>query len=78
MGSVLLIQMKREELLQFAQDAITGLKINSDIARSVMNQCFVGTFFIPSLQCEERARRAEFVNMSQLSFRNSYLLTKYL
>ncbi|KAK4279930.1 hypothetical protein QN277_011626 [Acacia crassicarpa] len=27
------VLMKREELLQFAQDAITGLKINSDIAR---------------------------------------------
>lgn len=36
----LVLQVKREELLQFAQRAITGLKINSDLARSVRNRGF--------------------------------------
>jgi hypothetical protein len=31
--SFLPFQAKRDELLQFAQDAISGLKINADIAR---------------------------------------------
>lgn len=34
------VLVKREELLQFAQRAITGLKINSDLARSVRNRGF--------------------------------------
>ena len=32
--------MKREELLQFAQSAISGLKINADLGRWVRNELF--------------------------------------
>lgn len=34
------LQVKREELLQFAQGAMSGLKINYDLARSVRNKGF--------------------------------------
>lgn len=34
------IQVKREELLQFAQGAITGLKLNADIGRCITSDSY--------------------------------------
>lgn len=33
-------QAKREELLQFVQGAISGLKVNADLMRLLQNICF--------------------------------------
>lgn len=38
-------QIKREELLQFAQGAIAGPKINADLARWLRNIFFLLLFF---------------------------------
>lgn len=46
-ASVLPIQVKREELLQFAQGAITGLKLNADLGRCVRNKNLI-VFILPS------------------------------
>ena len=37
--ALFLFQVKREELLQYAQGAIAGLKIYADIARLLRNIC---------------------------------------
>lgn len=46
--SLSLIQVKREELLQYAQSAIAGLKVHADLARLVCNFSHGRTIYLTS------------------------------